>query len=409
MAAELTIAHLDMDAFYVSVELRRHPELRGVPVIVAGSGPRAVVTTASYEARRFGVGSAMPAARARRLCPDAVVLGPDFVTYREASREVMGIVRAHVERVEVVGLDEAYLDLGGLFSPRAAMRRLVREIEASTKLTCSVGIGPNKLVAKVASDADKPGGFVVLTREQACARFAGAPPQLVPGIGPKTAARLAELGLGTLGAVAAAPEQLLRRRFGANLGVELRRRARFEHDGVVGAARKVVSESRERTFDYDVSDPAVMRESLSVMADELCASLRAHGRRGRTIAIKVRLDDFTTATRARTIERATNEVEQVTAVALRLLGEYAPARPVRLLGVRVAGLQPGTPVDTSGPPDHTTAGQAGMQEPERDRAPDQAAAKMPAGEESAGPAPASRAGADGAGRRAPLDQLALRL
>ena len=336
--SELKVAHLDMDAFYVSVELRRRPELRGLPVIVAGSGPRAVVTTASYEARRFGVGSAMPAARARRLCPQAVVLAPDFTTYREASREVMEIVRAHVERVEVVGLDEAYLDLAGLYSPRAAMRRLIAQIAACTELTCSVGIGPNKLVAKVASDAEKPAGFVVLTREQACARFAQSPPGLVPGIGPKTAARLAQLGLTTLAAVGAAPEQVLVQRFGPNLGVELGRRARFEHDGAIGAARKVVSESRERTFDYDVSDPAQLRESLQTMADELCASLLAHGRSGRTIGIKIRLDDFTTATRARTIQTPTNAVGRVTEVALGLLAEYAPARPVRLLGVRVAGL-----------------------------------------------------------------------
>jgi DNA polymerase-4 len=341
--AELKVAHLDADAFYVSIELRRRPELRGLPVIVAGSGPRAVVTTASYEARKYGVGSAMPAARARRLCPQAVVLAPDFTTYREASREVMEIVRAHVERVEVVGLDEAYLDLDGLFSPRAAMRRLIAEIGARTELTCSVGIGPNKLVAKVASDAEKPAGFVVLTREQACARFAQAPPGLVPGIGPKTAARLAELGLTTLGAVGAAPERMLVERFGANLGVALGRRARFEHDGVVGAARKVVSESRERTFDYDVSDPTQLRESLRTMAEELCASLVAHGRKGRTIGIKIRLDDFSTATRAHTIDAPTDDVERVTSVALRLLAEYAPARPVRLLGVRVAGLTSGAP------------------------------------------------------------------
>ncbi len=337
-SSELSTAHVDCDAFYVSIELRRHPELKGKPVIVAGSGPRAVVTTASYEARRYGVGSAMPAAKARRLCPEAVVLAPDFPTYREASRQVMDIVRAHVERVEVIGLDEAYLDLSGLFSPRAAMRRLVAEIRDRTELECSAGIGPNKLVAKVASDAEKPAGFVVLTREQACARFAQSPPGLVPGIGPKTAARLAALGLTTLKDVGAAPEHVLVERFGPNLGVELGRRARFEHDGVVGAARKVVSESRERTFDYDVADPAHLRECLMTMTDELCTSLIAHGRSGRTIGIKVRLDDFTTATRARTVETPTNDVELVTAVALGLLAEYAPPRPVRLLGVRVAGL-----------------------------------------------------------------------
>jgi DNA polymerase IV len=336
--AELKVAHLDADAFYVSVELRRRPELRGKPVIVAGSGPRAVVTTASYEARAYGVGSAMPAARAKRLCPRAIVLSPDFVTYSEASREVMEIVRAHVERVEVVGLDEAYLDLSGLYSPRAAMRRLVARIKDRTRLTCSVGIGPNKLVAKVASDAEKPAGFLALTRLQACERFADAPPGLVPGIGPKTAARLAELGLGTLGLVAAAPEGVLIERFGPNLGIELGRRARFEHDGLVGAARKVVSESRERTFDRDVADPAMMREALGTMADELCASLAAHERAGRTIGIKVRLDDFTTVTRARTVERPTNDAALVSEVALELLRAYDPSRPVRLLGVRVAGL-----------------------------------------------------------------------
>ncbi len=336
--AQLSVAHLDADAFYVSIELLRHPELRGRPVIVAGRGPRAVVTTASYEARRYGVGSAMPAARARRLCPQAVVLTPDFPTYREISARLMGLVRSHIERVEVVGLDEAYLDLDGLYSPRAAMRRLLADISQATRLTCSVGIGPNKLIAKVASDAEKPAGFVVLTREQACRRFASSPPALVPGIGPKTAARLGELGLTSLGAVAAAPAHALIERFGANLGPELQRRARFEHDGEVQQARKVVSESRERTFDEDLDDPVRLREELARMSRELCTSLAAHRRRGRTIAIKVRLADFTTVTRAHTVAEPTCDVELVGAVARRLLDDYSPPRPVRLLGVRVAGL-----------------------------------------------------------------------
>src|SRR3984957_4758030 len=253
------VAHLDADAFYVSIELTRRPELRGKPVVVAGSGPRAVVTTASYEARRYGVGSAIPASRARRLCPQALFPPPDFPTYREVSRRVMDLVRAQVEHVEVVGLDEAYLDLSGLHSPNAAMRRLLAEIKRATQLTCSVGIGPNKLVAKVASDAEKPAGFVVLSREQACARFASSPPGLIPGIGPKTAARLAELGLTTRAAVGAAPERALTERFGPSLGREIGRRARFEHDGEVSSVRKVVSESRERTFDIDINDPARLR------------------------------------------------------------------------------------------------------------------------------------------------------
>lgn len=336
--SQRTVAHLDADAFYVSVECNRRPELRGLPVIVAGSGPRAVVTTASYEARKFGVGSAMPASRARRLCPQAVVLPPDFTHYREVSRRMMGIVRASVERVEVVGLDEAYLDLGGLYSPRAAMRRIVARIREETQLVCSVGIGPNKLVAKVASDADKPRGFVVLTREQACERFASSRPGLIPGIGPKTAAKLEQMGLRTLGDLARAPEATLVERFGPNHGRDLLRRARFEHDGRVSEERKVVSESRERTFDYDVRDAGVLREALVRMAGELCESLRRHDHHGRTIGIKVRLDDFSTVTRARTLAQPTCDAETVASVALTLLEEYAPPRPVRLLGVRVAGL-----------------------------------------------------------------------
>lgn len=336
--SSLRVAHLDADAFYVSVELGRRPELRGRPVVVAGSGPRAVVTTASYEARRYGVGSAMPAARARRLCPQAVFLAPDFPTYRAVSARMMAIVRAQVERVEVIGLDEAYLDLGGLFSPRAAMRRLVAQIQREVGLTCSIGIGPNKLIAKVASDAEKPAGFVVLTREAACQRFAGASPGLVPGIGPKTVARLQQMGLTTLAALAAAPERMLVERFGPNQGRELRRRARFEHDGAVSEERKVVSESRERTFDVDISIGAELRERLAEMARDLCASLERHGRAGRTIGIKVRLDDFTTVTRARTLPAPTRDPELVASEALALLERYAPPRPVRLLGVRVAGL-----------------------------------------------------------------------
>jgi DNA polymerase-4 len=337
--SETRVAHLDMDAFYVSVELGRHPELRGRPVVVAGAGPRAVVTTASYEARRHGVGSAMPASRARRLCPEAVFLSPDFAAYRAVSSRVMGIVRARFEQVEVVGLDEAYVDLEGLYSPRAAMRRLVAEIAVATGLSCSVGIGPNKLVAKVASDAEKPRGFVVLTQEQARERFAGAPPGLIPGIGPKTAARLAGLGVRTLGELQALPESVLVERFGANLGRELGRRSRFEHEGVVGAAPKAVSESRERTFDRDLTDRAAMGRALERMCDELCGSLERRGRRGRTIAIKVRLSDFRTFTRARTLPEATRAPERVREVALGLLAEHLPDRPVRLLGVRMAGFE----------------------------------------------------------------------
>jgi DNA polymerase-4 len=328
-----------MDAFYVSVELLRRPELRGKPVIVSGTGPRAVVTTASYEARRFGVGSAMPASRARRLCPSAIVIPPDFTYYREASRRVMAVLRSHVETVEVVGLDEAYLDLTGLPAPHAAMRRIVREIEQQTGLGCSVGIGPSRLVAKVASDAEKPRGFVVLGREQACARFAGSPPGLVPGIGPKTVERLRGLGIQTLAALANAPTHLLTATFGPRYGLELQRRACFEDSSPVSQQRKVISESRETTFDYDISDREKLESVLSGLTERLCEALVKQQRRGRTIGIKVRLDDFSTHTRARTLSEPINDPERVGGVALDLLRRFDPPRPVRLLGVRVAGLE----------------------------------------------------------------------
>jgi DNA polymerase-4 len=330
-----------MDAFYVSVEVRRRPELRGLPVIVAGTGPRSVVTTASYEARRFGVGSAMPASRARRLCPHGIYLAPDFAYYREASQEVMAIIRAHVETVEVVGLDEAYLELTDLPVPHSAMRRVRSEIERATSLSCSIGIGPSKLVAKVASDADKPRGFLVLSREQACARFADAPCGLVPGIGPKTVDRLRAIGIDTLGKLASAQPQKLAARFGPRPAAELQRRARFEDDAPVSEERKVVSESRELTFDYDIRDPRELESILERLVARLCEALVEQGRCGRTIGIKIRLDDFSTHTRARTLPEPVNATDRVGPVALELLRRFGAARPVRLLGVRVAGLEPG--------------------------------------------------------------------
>jgi DNA polymerase-4 len=329
-----------MDAFYVSVELRHRPELRGKPVVVSGTGPRAVVTTASYEARKFGVGSAIPASKARRLCPQAIFIPPDFASYRGVSRVVMALLREHVERVEVVGLDEAYLDLDGLVAPRAAMRRLVTAIRQRTGLTASVGIGPNKLVAKVASDAEKPAGFVVLSREQACARFADASPGLVPGIGPKTVERLAAMGIRTLGALAATPEPALQERFGPNHGRDLLARAHFHGSSQLTLQRVAVSESRETTFPEDIADRAEQEAVMRRLAGELCDGLK---RPGRTIAIKVRLDDWTTVTRARTVSEPTRDATVVSSVALELLRAYDPRRPVRLLGVRVAGFDAPAP------------------------------------------------------------------
>lgn len=347
-----TIAHLDLDAFYASVELRRRPELKGKPVIVAGNGPRSVVTTASYEARQFGVGSAMPVARARRLCPQAILVPPDFEAYREVSRRVMELVVDTVDRVEVMGLDEAYLDLSDLFSPKAAMRRLVRAIRERTGMSASVGMGPNKLVAKVSSDAEKPAGFVVLTAAQARQRFAQARPGLVPGIGPKTAERLEQMGYPTLIALAHADEARLVEAFGPRQGPWLRRRAWFEDDAPVSNERIAVSESRETTFDEDLHGRDEQEAQIVRLADRLCTALRGQDREGRTVGIKVRLDDWTTVTRARTLPAPTNDTATVTGVALELLRAYAPARPVRLLGVRMASFADDGAAARPGPAAH---------------------------------------------------------
>ena len=333
-----TIAHVDMDAFYVSVELQRRPELRGKPVVVAGSGARAVVTTASYEARRYGIFSATPASWARRRCPEAVFIPPDFDAYRERSREVMAVLREHVERVEVVGLDEAYLDLTGIERPRAAARRVKAAVTERTGLGCSIGIGPNKLVAKMASDAEKPNGFVALSREDALRRFADTAPGVVPGIGPKTVERLQERGIATLRALAATPDSELAEMFGGRLGPHLAALARFEDERVVETVRVAKSESRETTFERDLRGLAPLRPVLEQLAGELCATLTKTGQSGRTIGIKVRLDDFSTHTRARSLSEPTNDFHVVHRVASQLLTDFDPRRPVRLLGVRVAGL-----------------------------------------------------------------------
>jgi DNA polymerase-4 len=334
-----TIAHLDMDAFYVAVELLRRPELRGKPVVVAGSGPRAVVTTASYEARKFGVGSALPAAIARRRCPQAIFVAPDFPHYRERSQAVMRLVAEIEAPREAVSLDEVYLDLTEVADPVARMSALVRRIRGQLELEASVGIGPNKLVAKVASDAEKPRGFVVLTAEQAAERFAGEPPTLIPGIGPKTGERLAALGVRTLGQLQRCTIAGLEERFGERHGAELHERAHFRSDSVVSSDRAAKSRSVESTFDSDIGDLARLEEILSGQSQRLAKSLDERGLRGRNIAIKVRTDDFETYTRARSIDGFTADAQVIARVAVELLRANRPERPVRLLGVRVGSFE----------------------------------------------------------------------
>ena len=329
-----------MDAFYASVELRRRPELKGKPVVVCGSGPRAVVTTASYEARRLaGIRSAMPAAVARRRLPDAVYLRPDFSAYREASRAVMEILHRNVETVEVVGLDEAYLDLSALFSPKSTMRRIVAEIRAREGLSCSVGISENRVLAKITSELGKPGGLVVLSRQEALERFGAESPALIPGIGPKTVARLKRMGIGTLTELRGQEPASLAEAFGPRMGRWLSERSRFEDDSPLTVLREAKSQSAEVTFDVDVSDRGQLEGALLGLAEELCKRLRSRQLKGKTIGIKVRLDDWTNVTRSRTLDRETNEAAGVGATAVELLRAYGPQRPVRLLGVRVASFE----------------------------------------------------------------------
>ena len=334
------IAHLDCDAFYVSVELLRRPELIGKPVVVAGSGPRAVVTTASYEARKYGVGSASPAAQARRLCPQAVFVPPDFPAYTAKSREVWALVRDRLPVVQQVGLDEGYADVTEAEKPLRVLRELVEEVRDRTGITMSVGVGPNRLIAKVSSDLEKPQGFVAMGREEACRRLAGASLRIIPGIGPKTAERLAAMGLTTIGALQQADEAVLAQRFGPRYGADLLARAHFHgSDAVSAESGPAKSRSNETTFDRDVADLGELETVLSRLAGQLAESCRRKQVRGRTIAIKVRLDDWTTVTRARTLPAAVNDTETVAGVAIELLRAYAPPRPVRLLGVRMASFE----------------------------------------------------------------------
>jgi DNA polymerase-4 len=329
-----------MDAFYASVELRRRPELRGKPVVVCGSGPRAVVTTASYEARKLaGIESAMPAAVARRRLPNAVYLRPDFPAYREASGQVMDVLRGNVETVEVVGLDEAYLDLTGLFSPKATMRRIAAEIRAETGLTCSVGISESRMLAKITSELGKPAGLVVLSREEALERFADHSPGLIPGIGPKTLSRLESMGIATLADLRRRERPELESAFGPRSGAWLHARGRLWDETPVTPEHETKSQSAETTFDVDVTQRSELERHLAELAEELCRRLRKRELMGRTIGIKVRLDDWTNVTRSHTIDHATSDPAVVAPVALDLLRAYDPRRPVRLLGVRIASFE----------------------------------------------------------------------
>lgn len=327
-----------MDAFYVSIEMLRHPELRGKPVVVAHDGPRGVVTTASYAARKFGVHSALPMVTAKRRCPQLTVLPVDMALYRRGSVKVMETLTQFSDAVEVVGMDEAYVDLSGSPVPRSRAREIKRRVKEATRLVCSIGLAPNKLMAKIASDLDKPDGLFVLGEENWLEVVGDKPASLLPGVGPRTFARLREIGIATVGELAAADAELLERTFGPNHGRGLRERGNGVGSRTLTTERQRKSESRETTFPYDVSDPAELRETLERLAGAVCSSLESHGHRGRTVTMKIRLRPFRTYTRSRTLAQPTNDPQVVRAVAGELLERFDLDAPVRLIGVGLAGL-----------------------------------------------------------------------
>jgi DNA polymerase-4 len=349
-----------MDAFFVSVELLRRPELRGTPVVVAtgtDAGARGVVMAASYEARRYGVHSALPLAVAHRRCPQATLIPRDIGLYRRASTKVMEVLSRFSDRVEVAGLDEAYLDLSDSPAPKARARQLKSEVLAETRLVCSVGLAPNKLLAKIASDLEKPDGLCVLEPERMLEAVGERPAALIPGVGPRTAERLARIGIRTVAELAAAEPATLEPALGPRLGRELRDRARGHDERPVVTEREPKSESRETTFPADVSDRAALNKTLDGLADSLCRGLAASGYAGRTVTLKIRLRPFRTHTRSRTIERPTRDFDRVRSVARDLLAEFELDAPVRLLGIGVAGLVSAAEEPTNAP-DPRTATQA---------------------------------------------------
>lgn len=331
------IAHVDMDAFFASVELLRRPELRGKPVVVAHDRTRAVVAAASYAARRYGVRSAMPLVTAKRLCPDLVTVPGDMQHYRRVSGVVMGILRGYSDRVEVAGLDEAYLDLSSSPAPKARARALKAEIKRETGLTCSVGLAPNKLIAKIASDLDKPDGFCLLRGEEFLDRVGDRPARLIPGVGPKTAERLARVGIATVADLAGAGQETLVAALGPN-GPALAERARGRDERPVEPERERKSESREITFPRDVADWSELEPVLQRLARDVAEGLAAQGLAGRTVTLKLRLAPFRTFTRSRTLSGPTRDPETAYRVARELLRAFTPKDPVRLIGVGISSL-----------------------------------------------------------------------
>lgn len=337
------IVHLDMDAFYAAVEQRDDPGLRGRPVAVGGSPEgRGVVAAASYEARAFGVRSAMPMARALRLCPGLAIVPPDFTKYREVSEQVMAILRSCTPLVEPLSLDEAYLDVSenrwGVAYASLVAKELKRRICAETRCTASAGVAPNKFLAKIASGWRKPDGLTVISPERVEQFLQCLPVDSLWGVGPVTANKLRRLGIERVVDIRTFDAGMLHKEVGS-LADWLRRLAYGEDPRPVVAHRAAKSASSETTYAQDLQDLAAIKAELARLARETAEWLEKKRLAGRTVTIKVRYADFTTVTRSHTLSRATSDPDVISSWATELLQRtQAGRRPVRLLGARVNGL-----------------------------------------------------------------------
>jgi DNA polymerase IV len=340
------ILHADMDAFYASVEQRDDPSLKGRPVVVGGAGNRGVVAAASYEARRFGIHSAMPMVRARRLCPDLVVVPSRFDVYRQVSAEVMAVFRDVTPLVEPLSLDEAFLDVGGatrLFgAPVEIAKRIRRDVRERTDLAVSIGVAPTKFLAKLLSGKAKPDGLLHLRADEMAAYLAPLPVSDLWGAGPKTVERLADYGFRTIGQLADCDLRTLTRVVGEAQGQHLHRLAQGRDERRVIPHEPAKSVSAETTFDEDVDDPEHLERVLMRLSEKVAYRLRQGGLSGRTITIKVRFASFDTVTRSVTLDRPTDRTRDVSSHAIELYQSLRLERVrVRLLGVGVSNLADG--------------------------------------------------------------------
>jgi DNA polymerase-4 len=338
-----TILHLDLDAFFVSVELLDKPELRGKPVAVGGrADERGVIASASYEARRFGVRSALPTKRALQLCPDLILLPGDHAKYTVHSRRIMDLLRTITPQVEQISIDEAFLDVTGTEllhgPPEVLARRLHERIRAEFGLPCSIGVASNKLVAKIATERAKPDNVLMVPAGEEAAFLAPQPVRALWGVGPKTAEMLKALQIETIGQIAATPVEVLARRLGRNSAEELIRRARGIDTSPLVVEHAAKQISQETTFARDVNDPDKLRATLLELSEGVGVQLRAGGLGARTIAIKLRYGDFSTFTRQTTLPRPVELDQGIFDAAWRLFAVNWDRRPVRLLGVAARGL-----------------------------------------------------------------------